>query len=505
MRVTIGSRNSALAKIQAIHTGNGIKAHHPDIEIVYNFRASVGDLDQSTPLWKTDSRGIFSSEFVDDLTGGKSDIIVHSYKDLPVETNDETHIVCVPPRADARDLVLIRKDRYENVMNGADLSVLSSSPRRQFNLARLLPALLPGVENTLSFNPVRGNVPTRMRKLLDGTSDALVVAKAAIDRLLTPPDFEDMNCASEIKELLDTCYWMVLPLMANPTAPAQGALAVECLRSRNDLKELLQPLHCQTTADNAAREREVLSGHGGGCHQKIGVSALQRTFGRIEVTSGMSESGTLLDACHFTAEDSTRIAPPESITNLWVPGAEEPVFSRTPLTSTKPAGPMFVSSAYAIPREWEITPEQIVWTPGIATWKRLATRGIWVHGCSEGFGSQESPGIDLLHTPGSCWTTVTHDEAPSRPDCDTIHTYHLTPIDFTLPKQVISHVFWRSGTCFRHVTNRYPELKSAWHACGPGSTYSAIKSELNNPGKLEMFLDSDSWFKEMERRIKNGY
>ena len=86
--------------------------------------------------------------------------------------------------------------------------------------------LLPWPVEALSAVPVRGNVPTRLTKLIAGSAPALLVAKAALDRLLDPRQpFDDSRRA--VRAALDECRWMVLPISECPTAPAQGALAID--------------------------------------------------------------------------------------------------------------------------------------------------------------------------------------------------------------------------------------------------------------------------------------
>src|SRR5213075_1203785 len=152
------------------------------------------------------------------------------------------------PRADARDLLLVRRDRWDEVEHTGVMSILTSSPRRAYNLESFLRDALPAKINEMKFENVRGNVQTRVRKMLEQNVDGLIVAKAAIDRLLstrgvseppavaggpTPAAFDEFAETREfLLEALSQCLWMVLPLSANPSAPAQGALAIEISRKR---------------------------------------------------------------------------------------------------------------------------------------------------------------------------------------------------------------------------------------------------------------------------------
>ncbi|MFN9069193.1 MAG: hydroxymethylbilane synthase, partial [Bdellovibrionales bacterium] len=181
MQLRISSRKSDLARIQAYQVGEAIKAHHPNLEIIYQFRSSLGDQNQEDPLWKMPSKGVFTEDFKKDLLSGEADLVVHSWKDLPTAMGDETHIACTLPRADSRDLLLFKKIS----LGKGHLNLLSSSPRRSWNLTPLLAQLMPFKVSKLDFSIVRGNVQTRIRKLLENPeADGLIVAKAALDRLL---------------------------------------------------------------------------------------------------------------------------------------------------------------------------------------------------------------------------------------------------------------------------------------------------------------------------------
>src|SRR5690606_19487864 len=107
---------------------------------------------------------------------------------------------------------------------------------------------------------------------VEGEGDGLFMAKAALDRLLAAPQAEFNGARQEIRSCLEALEWMVLPLSLFPTAPAQGALAVEGLADREDLRSLLAPAHCPATARAVERERALFSSFGGGCHQKIGLT-----------------------------------------------------------------------------------------------------------------------------------------------------------------------------------------------------------------------------------------
>ncbi len=294
MRITFAARRSDLARIQAYLVGDTLRKAHPEVCIDYSFHESLGDRNQSDPLWQMPEKGVFTQDLRAGLIAEQFDLAVHSWKDLAIEENPDTKIVATLPRADVRDVLLVRGDRWDGVNRTSRLRILTSSPRRSYNLQEFLPHVLPAKLDSLEFVPVRGNVPTRVQKMWQPDVDGLVVAKAALDRLLETERAEFADISADLRRALSECRWMVLPLSANPAAPGQGALAIECKRERKDLHDLLAAINCAETFQTVVREREILSAFGGGCHQKIGVSVLHRPYGEITSLRGLAEDGAVL-------------------------------------------------------------------------------------------------------------------------------------------------------------------------------------------------------------------
>src|SRR6185312_4055942 len=140
----------------------------------------------------------------------------------------------------------------------------SSWPRRAFNLGACFKWALPFGARDVEFCSVRGNITTRIEKLMRDDVHGLIVAKAAIDRLLEAREPEFRESQDVIRTALKACRFMVLPLSASPAAPAQGALAIEVLRSRSDLRPLLQSINCEKTMREVQAERQVFKTYGGG-------------------------------------------------------------------------------------------------------------------------------------------------------------------------------------------------------------------------------------------------
>src|SRR5215510_14684881 len=156
MRVTIASRRSDLARIQAYQVGEALRSVHPQIEIDYSFHESLGDKNLNDPLWKMPEKGVFTQDFREGLLRGDFDLVVHSWKDLAIEKDPETEIAATLPRADARDLLLVPKGRWAGVERSGVMTILTSSPRRAHNLDSFLRSALPAKVSHLNFVNVRG-------------------------------------------------------------------------------------------------------------------------------------------------------------------------------------------------------------------------------------------------------------------------------------------------------------------------------------------------------------
>jgi hydroxymethylbilane synthase len=205
-----------------------------------------GDL-SSDAIHTLGGTGVFVTALRDALLRGEVDFAVHSYKDLPTAPADGLVIVAVPPRQDARD-VLVARDGLTLGELPSGSRVGTGSPRRT---AQLL-ALGLGLEIV----PIRGNVDTRIRKVAEGAVDAVVLARAGLARL---------DRLAEITEVID-------PLQMLP-APAQGALAIECRADDDELLELLASLDDPDTRAAVDAERALLAALEAGCTAPVGALA----------------------------------------------------------------------------------------------------------------------------------------------------------------------------------------------------------------------------------------
>ena len=296
MKIRILSRKSDLAIIQAREFSDYLQSKHPFVEIEFVTKSTSGDKDLITPLSEMPTEGVFTNDLRDELINNKCDLIVHSWKDLPIEVGDKTKIVATLKRADKRDILFLKKNK---ITDSKKITILCSSPRRQYNLENFIKNYFPQKFDEVSFENIRGNIPTRFKKFLENpNSDGFIVANAAIDRLLLNNYFEFNELKTTLKKNINECLWSILPLSINPCSPGQGALAIETRNKDNNLNNILKDINFFEDYSNVIEERSILKNYGGGCNQKIGVSYISHKLGLVGSKRGDDEVGD-----HFESWD----------------------------------------------------------------------------------------------------------------------------------------------------------------------------------------------------------
>ena len=171
-KIIIGSRESRLAVIQSQMVQDFIKSHHPDLEVELLTMKTTGDIILDRTLDKVGGKGLFVKELDRALSEGRSDLSVHSLKDMPMEVPEALPLVAFSKREDPRDVLVLPEGVRE-----PDFSkpIGCSSLRRILQLKELFPKA--------EFRSVRGNVLTRLQKLDSGEYGALVLAAAGLKRL----------------------------------------------------------------------------------------------------------------------------------------------------------------------------------------------------------------------------------------------------------------------------------------------------------------------------------
>lgn len=281
-RLVVGSRASRLALWQTEHVIERLQQAWPGVVLEIRTYVTQGDRDAETALPEIGGTGVFTAGLEQALAAGEIDLAVHSLKDLPVDTGREVTIGAVTSRTDPRDCVVAR-NHWTLATLPRDAVVGTSSLRRQGQLLALRPDLL--------VKPIRGNVDTRVRKVLDGEYDAALLAAAGVTRL---------GLAIHVTE------WIPADVML--PAPGQGALAVQCRTKDTETRRRLAAIDEPKVRAAVEAERAFLQHLGGGCSAPIAAYARVER-GRLCMTGVVaSPDGRRLVRVEDEAEDGRLLA-----------------------------------------------------------------------------------------------------------------------------------------------------------------------------------------------------
>jgi len=247
-RIVVASRRSRLAMWQAEHIVGELRRLYPDCDIRVLGITTEGDRILDRPLAEIGGKGLFVKELEAALADGRADLAVHSAKDVPMSLPPGFCLGAITAREDPRDcFVSNHSARLDGLTAGSIVG--TSSLRRQAQLRERYPGL--------EVKPLRGNLETRLAKLDRGECHAIVLAAAGLIRL---------GLAARIRSLLE-------PEQSLP-APGQGALAIECLEERSDLRECLVPLGDAATSACVRAERAVSRALSGDCRLPLAAYAV---------------------------------------------------------------------------------------------------------------------------------------------------------------------------------------------------------------------------------------
>jgi len=277
MKLVIATRRSRLALWQAEHVKARLEKVHAGLEVELLAMTTRGDelLDQR--LDTVGGKGLFIKELESALLDGRAELAVHSMKDVPADMPPGFEIAAILEREDPRDAFISHKFRtLAELKKGAVLG--TSSLRR----AAQIKERHPDIELKL----LRGNVETRLAKLDRGEYDAIILAVAGLVRL---------GLARRIGERL-------APDTSLP-APGQGAIGIECMSGRADVRALVAPLADAPTAACVRAERAVSFGLGGSCSLPLGAYA-EYAKGKIRLRALVAaEDGQRVVRAESTGED----------------------------------------------------------------------------------------------------------------------------------------------------------------------------------------------------------
>ncbi len=249
MKIIVGTRGSKLALTQTKWVVSQLQNNYPDTEFEIKTITTTGDRIQNVSLDKIGEKGVFVKEIEEQLLSRKIDLAVHSMKDMPGELPEGLMFSGVPQREDYRD-VIVFKEGYKSLEDLPQGAVIGTgSKRRQFQLLKY--------REDLKFDPIRGNIDTRVRKIEEQNLDGVILAAAGLKRL---------GLYDKLKDRIEPIdAHIILP------SPAQGALAIEIREENTQVHKMVESISHSESNLQAKAERSFLKGINGNCHIPMGA------------------------------------------------------------------------------------------------------------------------------------------------------------------------------------------------------------------------------------------
>ena len=256
-KITLGTRGSELARTQTLLVETAIQTRHPNIRIETKIIVTRGDDAKSVDV-RAGRKGLFTAEIERALVAGEVDIAVHSAKDLPSETGVGTQIAAVLLRSQVNDVLISKHSGgLASLPHGATLATGSVRRQRQLHWKR----------PDLRIVDLRGNVPTRLRKLAENEWDGIVLARAGLERLGLSVTQTKISCESR------EFFVEILPCEIFVAAGGQGIIALQIRADDQSAKALLESVGDRETLLCLQAEREFLRRMHGDCNFPVGVHA----------------------------------------------------------------------------------------------------------------------------------------------------------------------------------------------------------------------------------------
>lgn len=298
LALRVGTRGSPLALAQTARVVRRLRRAHPRVRFEVVPVRTAGDRDRKRALEVMGGRGVFVGALEEALVRGEIDCAVHSLKDVPTRVPAGLLLAAYPERADPHDvLVSGRGWTVETLPVGARIG--TGSARRRGQLLHARP--------DLRVLAIRGNVGTRIGRVLAGDYDAVVLARAALVRLPRPAG----------------AAVSVIPFAAMLPAAGQGALVVEARRGDRRVRRLLAEVDDPRVALGASLERRLLAELGAGCHGGVGAVARVRADGEFLRAVVVAADGSHLIRAQARGPSGTgEQVVRRVLERLWAQGAE---------------------------------------------------------------------------------------------------------------------------------------------------------------------------------------
>ena len=246
-KLTIATRGSKLAIRQSEIVKQYLIAKIPGLKVEFLVVTTQGDIDQKTPLIDFANKGVFVKGLEEKLLSGEADLAVHSLKDVPSEMHPDLVLASFPEREDERDVLVTSGNIHWSALKPGSI-IGTCSPARKEQLKFLKPDLV--------FKDIRGNVETRVQKVLNKEFDGTILAAAGLKRLGNKIDEKSYFTLDEM-----------VP------SPGQGALVVQVNKNNADVFDMVRKINNDKVERQVNAEREFMNIIGGGCRFPVAAHA----------------------------------------------------------------------------------------------------------------------------------------------------------------------------------------------------------------------------------------
>ena len=253
-KLIIGSRGSELALWQANFIKKELERKNKNLSVEIKIINTKGDKILDVALSKIGDKGLFTKELEHELLKGNVDIAVHSLKDLQTEIPKGLKLAAVTKRHPVQDVLISKKEGMRINSLPANSTIATGSLRRRSQILHIRP--------DIKIEELRGNVPTRIKKFLNSKWDAIILARAGVERLK-----------------LNRYISSIIPVYQILPAVGQGALGIEIKAGNKSAEKFIKSIHHENTYVAARAERALLKKLEGGCQVPIGAYAHMKSNG----------------------------------------------------------------------------------------------------------------------------------------------------------------------------------------------------------------------------------
>ncbi len=279
-KIVVATRPSLLAYTQTMQTVELLQKANPEVVFEIKKFSTQGDRVLNRSLTSFGTTGLFVKELEHALLEGEADIAVHSLKDVPSGHPEGLRLHAFPEREDVRDIFLTKDGKTLDEMP-AGFVLGTGSPRRRVQLAN--------VRNDIEFKEIRGNIDTRIQKLMDGEYDAIILAAAGLNRL--GKEYNE-NAFLDV----DQCI----------PAIGQGAIAIECRSEDTETISILEKVNHKNTEDAILAERAFMAEIEGGCKFPLAAHAVvtDNILNMIAIVGDLKTNEFITEGIEVPVEES---------------------------------------------------------------------------------------------------------------------------------------------------------------------------------------------------------